>query len=115
MFEDELAELSARMQTLAPRRRHGWERFCEAARLLDEYGQGEDKADGEVLAAIVLVESTIEALEVRRLLPVERVALDCGRRVVRDAWQRWEDDQVVACELAGTGGTTQTRKKIRLR
>jgi hypothetical protein len=115
MLQDELTELSVRLQMLGPRRRSGWVRFCRAAKLLEEYGDGEEKAAGEVFAALVLVESTIEALELRRLQSIERVALDCGRQAVREAWRRLDDEQAVGCQPAAAGETVPARRKVRLR
>jgi hypothetical protein len=72
--------------------RYDWAPFCAAANLLRDYARGRAIAPREILSAIVLVESTIEALEVERLVAIERVALECGRRMADGAWRRREDE-----------------------
>ena len=104
MLDDEVMELTARLQALAKGRRHNWRPFCGALRLLQEYEQGQEKTEREVLAALVLVESTIEALEGTRLQAVERVALECARQVSREAWLRLEEDS-----MPGAGFTSTPR------
>jgi hypothetical protein len=88
-MKDELADLIA---MLRPQTRWHltWQSFCEAAYFLRTYAEGMDKATAKVLAAIVRIESTVEALQDQRLQAVERVALEYGGRLARLAWRRHE-------------------------
>ena len=89
----ELADLTSRLSTRLMRERHDWQTYCEAAKRLHDYERDEAMPTRDVLSAIVLIESTVEALEVEHLQSVERVALDYGRRLVRAAWRRFEAAQ----------------------